>query len=337
MRVTINKIAELAQVSKCTVSKALNDKPGVGKETRDRILSLARMLDFQPDSSARALALQKTGIIGLLIPHESVSALSGNYWPLVLTGVSEQATKLQLNLLVLTLPREGDIQGAVNQIMKRNTVDGLIIGSELLDKAIFSQLIISKLPFILLGQNPDFNHFCVDVDSAQGTGLMLRHMLAHGYRKIGALLGPGLYPYTRERHGAYHRVLDEAGIPWRGVAFSDYYTQDTGVSTHALLDAHPDMDALYIASGGQFFLDAFRAVQERGLQVPQFGLGTYDDSVYFDFIQPKITAVRQPTYDTGVAAVQMLLRLIDGEPVAPIVRLENSLIVRESCAEARIQ
>ena len=85
MKLNINHIAEMAQVSKGTVSKALNGRSRISDATRQRILKLVNELGYQQDATARALALQKTGIIGFLIPHEAAFTQSGNYWKKAIT------------------------------------------------------------------------------------------------------------------------------------------------------------------------------------------------------------------------------------------------------------
>lgn len=328
MKLTINKIAEMAQVSKGTVSKALNGVKGVSPATRERILALTKMLDFQPDASARALAMQKTNTLGLLIPHES-DALSEHFWPALLSGISGQATRLGMNLMVITPEHEGDIKGTIHRILKSNSVDGLIIGSDMLDKESYSRMTLSGLPFVLIGQNPAFQHYCVDVDSRQGTALIMNHLLSKGYRKIAALLGPEDYPYNRERKETYEKVLTGAGITWRAVGYSEYHEPETRVALNKLLDQHPDLDCLFVGAGGQFLLDALQALKTRGVNFETLGMGTYDNYNYLDYMDPKISAVKQPTQAAGAAAVKMLVGLIGGEePAEKLLHLENELVIR---------
>lgn len=334
MKLTINQIAELAQVSKGTVSKVINGHKGISASTRERILKLIKQLDYHPDASARALALQKTGVIGFLIPHEAATSLNGHFWTIVLSGISQQAAQLGYNVMILTTPREGDIQGALNLILKRSTVDGLIIGSELLDKESLSTLVLNKIPFVLLGQNPDFQHYCVDVDSHQGTTAMINHMVTQGYRRIGALFGPGYYPYIKERYHGYVQALEAHGISWSAVAYSEYDSSTIRSNLIALLEAHPDMDALYLASGGDFLFDVFKVLRERRVRVPEFGLGVFDDYPFMELITPRITAVRQPLFLAGQQAVTLLQNLIqDTPPDQRMVQLSTELIVRDSCRE----
>ena len=334
MKLTINQIAEKAQVSKGTVSKVLNGHKGISQATRDRILTLVQQLDYHPDSSARALALQRTGVLGFLIPHEAATSLTGQYWTIVLSGISQRATQLGYSVLVLTTPQEGDIEGALSQILKRSSVDGLIIGSELVDHESLEALAHRNIPFVLLGQNPDFPHWCVDVDSLTGTKLLIDHMVHQGYRKIGALLGPLHYPYVEARRQGYLSSLEANGIEWSATEYSAYDGPSIRQNLAALLDQHPDMDGLYLASGGDFLFDGFRVLQDRGLTIPAFGLGVFDDYPFLDLVTPRITAVRQPLFEAGQEAVSLLFQLVqDTPPEQQLVRLPTSLVVRQSCGE----
>ena len=334
MKRTINQIADLAQVSKGTVSKVINGHKGISAPTRERILQLIQQLDYHPAASARALALQKTGILGFLIPHEAATSLTGHYWTIVLSGISQMAAELGYNLMVLTTPREGDIQGALNQVLKRSTVDGLIIGSELLDKESLSTLVVHQIPFVFLGRNPDFQHFCVDIDSTHGTIALIDHMVRQGYRKIGALFGPRSYPYSQERFDAYRQALESNRVAWSATAFSDYQSASIRLNLETMLDEHPDMDALYLASGGDFMYDAFKVLHQKNLRIPEFGLGVFDDYPFMELLTPGITAIQQPLFLAGQEAVRLLESLIEGTPpLGSQVQLPTTLIVRESCGE----
>ena len=334
MKLTINQIAELAQVSKGTVSKVLNGHAGISAPTRERILKLVKQLDYQPDASARALALQKTGIIGFLIPHEAATSLTGHFWTIVLSGISQRLTQLGYSLMVLTTPREGDIQGALNQILKRGTVDGLIIGSELLDKASLSTLVMHQIPFVLLGQNPEFQHYCVDIDSLKGTVSLIDHMARRGYRKIGALFGPQYYPYTQERYTGYRQSLTANKLDWSAAAYCTYEPASIRRTTEVLLDAHPDMDALYLASGGDLLFEVFKVLKDRGIRIPDFGLGVFDDYPFMELVTPGITAIHQPLVQFGLEAVDLLQSLVRATPPNQfVVQLPTSLVVRGSCGE----
>lgn len=334
MKLTIQRIADLAGVSKGSVSKALNGQKGIGEETRTRILRLVQELDFQPDSSARALALQRTGTIGLLIPHSVDASMSGQYWGSVLAGIGRRASRAGLKVLVLNAPEEGDVRGALNPVLRRRTVDGLVLGGDLIDKPSLSTLVLHNLPFVLFGRNPEFTHYCVDIDSDQGTTLLVNHMIDQGYRRIGAIFGPETYAYVPERRDAYRRVLRDRGVSWSAEAHTPYVSPSIRATLAGLLDRHPDMDALFVGAGGDFLLDCLGVLQDRNVPMPQFGLGVFDDYAFLDILRPKVTAIRQPLVEAGEAALTMLEDLIEGRtPPSPWIKLPTKLVVRQSCSE----
>jgi LacI family transcriptional regulator len=94
------------------------------------------------------------------------------------------------------------------------------------------------------------------------------------------------------------------------------------------------MDALYLASGGDFMFDAFKVLKERNLRIPSFGLGVFDDYPFMELLTPAITAIRQPLFQAGQEAVTLLQRLIqENPPQRSLVQLPTTLIIRESCGE----
>jgi LacI family transcriptional regulator len=94
------------------------------------------------------------------------------------------------------------------------------------------------------------------------------------------------------------------------------------------------MDALFLASGGDFLFDAFHVLQDRGLVMPDFGLGVFDDYSFLDILTPRITAIAQPLTLAGETSVDLLLRIIREAPESnQIIQLPTTLIARGSCGE----
>ena len=91
MGITIQDIADLAKVSKGTVSRVINGAPGVGAETRKRILKLIEELDYQPNASAQGLASRRSYNIGVIIPHTGSYSMSTTYWPTLLTAITGES------------------------------------------------------------------------------------------------------------------------------------------------------------------------------------------------------------------------------------------------------
>lgn len=330
----INTLAKLAQVSKGTVSKALNGRPGVGAETRARILELAAQLDFRPNSSAQALVHKRTQNIGVLIPHEAGQTLTGPYWPRIITSIAANAATADYNVLLLTPKTEGDIESAYKVVLQTRRVDGLIIGSELLDTRSISRLLVQELPFVLIGRNPGFAGQYVDVDNRAAAYETGSYMVKHGFRRLGMLSGPVEYPYTGLRiEGFQDGVRDFGGELIAVESAKTYDTMHVRVAVRRMLN-HQGIDGLFIASGGDFMFDTLDEMRVNGCDPASIGLMVFDDYRYIDFIEPKLTAVRQPLEAMGRAAMEMLFRLMAGEAgVVTEVTLPATIVPRESCRE----
>ncbi len=313
MKLTINEIAEIAQVAKSTVSKALNGQKGVSDEKRKLILDLAEELKYEPSASAQALASSKTGSIGLLIPHEAGYSLSGSYWSAIITSIAEVANRHNYSLLILTPANETDISAPIESVIRRRNVDGLIIGAEQLDPATISRLIEEEIPFVFIGRNPQVQHYSVDVDNAGGSERLVSYLVETGYRKIVCLAGPAEYLYSQERVEGYHTALKKAGIDWSVVEHTKYTSEQTRSATAKILQEHPDMDALYVTAGGDFIFDCIDILRIAGTNLKKFGLGAYDDYRVFDYVDLPICTVRQPLKEIGSTAAGLLFTFLAGK------------------------
>jgi len=312
MKLTINEIAQIAHVAKSTVSKALNGQKGVSDEKRKQILELAEQLQYEPSASAQALAFSKTGTIGLLLPHEAGYSLSGAYWSAIITSVAQAANAHSYSLMILTPSSDDDISAPVETVIRRRNVDGLIIGAEQLDPAITSRLIEEEIPFVFIGRNAQIQHYSVDVDNKGGSDRLVSHMIGEGYRKIVCLSGPASYLYTQERVEGYRSALARAGIAWNAVEYTSYSIEATRDMMARIISLYPDMDALYVTAGGDFLLDCIDLLRLSGINLHKFGIGTFDDYRFFDYLSLPICTIRQPLKDIGSKAAELLFTFLSG-------------------------
>ncbi len=312
MKLTINEIAERAQVAKSTVSKALNGQKGVSDEKRRQILALAEELNYEPSASAQALASSRTGSIGLLIPHEAGYSLAGAYWSAIITSIAQVANLHNHSLLILTPATGDDVSGPVEAVIRRRNVDGLIIGAEKLDPRVISRLIEEEIPFVFIGRNAQIQHYSVDVDNLGGSERLVSHLASAGRRRIACLAGPEQYLYTQDRVAGYRNALAKAGIEWSSVIHTDYTSEASREAMARLLTEHPDLDALYVTAGGEFLLDCIDVLRLSGENPKRIGLGAFDDYRFFDYIDIPVCAVRQPLREIGEAAAGLLFDFLSG-------------------------
>jgi DNA-binding LacI/PurR family transcriptional regulator len=313
MKLTINEIAELSQVSKSTVSKALNGKKGVSEEKRERIVKIAEQLDYHPNASARALASNRSLAIGLMLPCHAGSLMSGAYWSTMVATIAEEASLRGYSLLVLSpSPEVGDYGAFVESFVKRRNVDGLIVSAERLDPKIVSTLALAELPFVIIGSSPGVRHYSIDVDNEAASRKVVAHLVAKGRRRIACLAGPAGLPYVIERIEGYRSALREAGLSWSAVEHSAYDPEDAKAAIERLLEGHPDADALFFTAGGDFVLDAIDALGRLKFDLSEFGLSVFDDYRFFDRLGLPVSRLRQPLREIGLKAASLLFELIGG-------------------------
>jgi LacI family transcriptional regulator len=313
MKMTINEIAELAQVAKSTVSKALNGQKGVSEEKRKLILKLAEHLDYHPNASAQALASNRSGSIGFVLPHQAGFSLAGAYWSAIITAVAQEARSHNYNLLILAPGPDDDLAPPIESVLKRRNVDGLIIGAEHIDPKAVSTLILQEVPFVLIGRSPNVRHYSVDVDNVEASCRIVTHLASKGHMRIACLAGPRDYPYIQERVEGYHEALRSAGLGWSAIEYSPYISEEIDAAIARLLSAYPDTDSLYITAGGEFILDALDAIKRAGRELSSFGFAVFDDYRFFDYLGLPISRMRQPLNEIGARAASLLFEIMDGK------------------------
>ncbi|ADN01069.1 LacI family DNA-binding transcriptional regulator [Spirochaeta thermophila] len=332
MKITINEIARLANVSKSTVSKVLNGYPGINQKTRERVLKVVKEMQYEPNTIARALSSKRTGNIGLLIPHTPEYSVSGAYWSTFISCITASVTEHDYHLLLLLPHEEGRLERIFKAVIKRGIVDGLIIGSEFLDKYWLGELLHHRIPFVMLGRNPEFVHYAVDIDNRKAAYEATSHLVQRGYTRIALVAGPESYFYNLQRAEGYQDALRRHGMTYHRTLYLPYENYPfVHTSIASLFAESPPPDALLVAAGGDFMLEVLQALEETGHRPPEVGFLTFDDYRYLDHTSPPITAVAQPMGRMSRKAVEMLMALLKKEePPAKEELFPATLVERES-------
>lgn len=326
---TIEKIAQLAGVSKATVSRVLNNKPDVNKATRENILKIIADNDFQPNAFAKAFSLQKSHSIGLIIPYEADYIFSNPFYIEVMRGVSTEINNRGYYLSIC-YPKDHNYV----DMYKQKRVDGYI----LMSPGSFHSHIIDSLneveaPFISTAHIPDYAEMIsVDVDNYKGGRMLTDYLVGLGHKKIAYIGKLSVTSSTDRLHG-YQDILKENGIKPDDslVKISNSGTSDSGYQImKELLAENLDITAVFAASdimtGG-----IIKAVKEAGLKVPEdISVVGFDDIPGSEYADPPLTTIKQPAFQKGVEATKMLIDLIEDEiePKSKILELE--LIIRKS-------
>jgi DNA-binding LacI/PurR family transcriptional regulator len=336
--VTIKDIAEMAHVSKGTVSRVINGVTGVGDDTRRRVLKLIESLDFHPNASARGLAARKTNTMGFVIPHTGKYTMTSTFWPVFLTVVTQEAAARGINVLLSTARSEDDVDSAFRSILRGRRIDGAIIGAEQFGEKQLAELLLKNMPFVMVGRNSRISTHYVDVDNSLGARMAAEHLASKGHERLAVLAGPDTFPYVHDRVQGVRDSCRERGLADPVVVHCPYDTMEAARCVEGILLSRPAVTGIFVAAG-DLVVGTLRACTEMRRSVPaDVSVISFDDHPFFAHLTPGVTAIAQPIEEIGAAAVEMLFELMAGrEPARSAVVIPPSLVERGSCAAPRVR
>ena len=335
-KVTIKDVAAAAGVSHQTVSRVMNDRPDVAKETRRRVRKVIADLDYQPSDIARSLSRQHSYTLGVVTAGLKYIGPSRT-----LNGITEKAEELGYGLLLKELPsfNTNDIKPILNFLNSRQ-VDGIIwavaeIGENHEHLQQLHKDISTPMVFLTMGTRKDM--LIVAVDNYLGGRMAAEHLLEQGFRKIGHISGPLDWWESRQRKSGWHDALSEAGIPEEEhhCETGDWSSASGYAAMAQILKNFPQVDAVFIAND-QMALGALQLTWQKNINVPEdiavVGFDNLPESQYF---WPPLTTVRQNLRHLGGRAVSELIRIIeanrnDNEVPPQVITLRPDLVIRES-------
>lgn len=336
--VTIEEIARLADVSRSTVSRVLNNHPNVRPEVREKVLRVVHEHNYTPNAAARSLASSRSNVVSLVVPRSAATLFADPFFPLVIQGISEACAGagyfLMLSMLTADLERP-----FYNRVLRGRHFDGVIMLSSDVDDPLLPQLIRDGMPLVLVGRHPYLEHVAtVDVENREGARLATAHLLGLGHRRVATITGPQNMVVGIDRRDGYKQALTAAGITIDpALIVEGDFTQESGYSGMARLLALPAPPrAVFVASDAMAF-GAMRAIGEAGLRVPEHvALVGFDDVPAAAYSSPPLSTVHQPCVELGAAAVRALVAQIDAPGPPPVaVRLPVTLKVRGTCGGLR--
>jgi len=338
-RVTLKDVAEEAGISYQTVSKVLRGQGNVSAETRARILAIVQDLSYRPNVRARNLRVRRSHLIGYSWRPEPPDL----YNPILekfLQSIIDIAERHDHNVLTFAWQQEGDRLEKYRDLIQSGRVDGLILSSIDFDDSRVAYLKDLNFPFVAFGRaNPKWDFAYIDVDGEAGLRLMTEHLLALGHRRIAVLAWSEGSRTGEDRLKGYHAAMQQAGIP-----FEEGWIQrgENIVSTgyeHAnrlLQLSLAKRPTALIGMSDTLAVGAMNAARHLGLTVGQdISIAGFDDTPLSQYLQPSLTTVRQPIWEVGQRAVELLLQIMNGIlPAKSQLLLTPRVIVRQSTGVA---
>lgn len=321
-RLTMADLAELAQVSKITVSRALRNSPTVRPDTRERIQALAKQHGYKLNLSARSLRLQRSNMVAVVVEMRPSPdrPLTGPFPMALMGGICQELTSIGYAVLLTT--RDGMQAPAVQ------TADGIILlGQGSHDEAAV-ELAEGDVPLVVWGaEAPGHDYVTVGSDNRQGGALAAERFLSIGRRR-GLFLGDTSHAEIEQRHDGFRDAMIAGGGELTGSVICPFSIAAGAAAVAGWLDGGGlPFDCLFAASD-LLAIGALQALQERGLSVPDaVSVIGYDDTPLGACLTPPLSSVHQDWQAGGALLATHILALINGED-ARSVSLPARLVVR---------
>ncbi|GAA1598344.1 LacI family DNA-binding transcriptional regulator [Kribbella sancticallisti] len=327
---TLEQVAALAGVSRATVSRVVNGSPKVLPDTVAAVERAIGELGYVPNRAARALVTRRTDSVALVVPEPDSRVFSDPFFAGILRGVSMTLAPTSSQLVLLIEPAEGDDQRLL-RYLRGGHVDGAIIVSHHGRDNVLQELAQLPLPIVFSARplGVEVPVASVDVDNVAGARTAVEYLLSIGRRKIGTVAGPLDMTAGLDRLTGYQQVAAEAGLT-EAVAYGDFTADGGEQAALRLLDEHPDLDGLFVASD-LMATAALRVLSQLGRRVPDdVAVVGFDDSVVATTTTPKLTTVRQPVEKLGARLAEIMLAKIGGADLTSPEIYDTELIIRGS-------
>lgn len=330
---TIKDIAKVAGVSVTTVSRALNGYSDVSDKTRQRIMEVAKELDYSPNTVARSLVMKKSKTIGLLVSNMNRDGVKDNFTFEVLCGINQASADSEYDLVLFSTTSTKQREKTYTQLCRERRVDGVIIQGIRTDDPYLEEVVQSDIPCVLIDIPIESNTVgYVTTDNVEGARNAVKHLIEEGHKHIGMINGHSHADVSIRRLQGYRKAMNEHGLDIRmdWVGTGDFVEDKAEDATLELLNAHPEITALFCASDLMAF-GSIKAIKQLGKRVPEdIAVIGYDDILLAAYASPALSTVRQDKFRLGWEAALLLIGMLEGETNHHAKVMETELIIRES-------
>jgi LacI family transcriptional regulator, galactose operon repressor len=333
--ITIKDIARMANVSHTTVSRALNNKSRICSETKEKILAIARQLNYRPDFIARSLVMKRTKTLGLVI-----TTIANPFYNELAQGIEATARGLGYNIILCSTRSDLSAEKQYVEMLRSKGVDGIIFTSAHLHDANIVALAEEDFPMVLVNRRTyepivkekiDY----VGVNNIRGGYLGIEHLIKLGHQQIGLIGGSSESSVGFERLEGGKKAFRAYGLEERADYFLEGdFLKGSGYEGGKQFLRMKEPPSAIFAANDYMALGAYEAILDQGLRVPEdIALIGFNDIEFTSMKGIELTTIGQKKYEMGSLAVKCLVeRIEEGRfDSSKEIILEPELIVRRTC------
>ena len=330
--ITIKDIARILNISISTVSRALRDAYDVNPDTRDKVLKLAKELNYKPNFNASGLAGGGTRNIGIILPF-----ITNYYFSMVITGIQEVAYTKGYNIVLYVTNDSPERELDVVKHLNTQNLDGILvsISSDSAANSNFERIIAEGTPIVFFDRVlSGVEASKVVQDDYNGAFEAVEHLIQQGFTRIAHVAGPENLDFTKNRLAGYLAALSKHDIPVHpGWVIHSGFSQEDGETDLEHLFSQEDRPDAVFAVNDRKAIGVMQALKARGVSIGRdFGVIGFTNDPMSTIISPTLSTVAEPAYEVGKVSCELLLEhIVRKSNFQPReVVLPGKLIPRES-------
>ncbi len=330
MALTLKDIAKMVGVAESTVSRAINNKPGVGEDTRRKILNIVEEYNYKPNQMARGLAKQETRIIALFVPD-----LSLNSHLQIMNKVEGVANNQGYQVILCNTRESSEREKAYLNLLEKNQVDGaIIVGSKLTDENIINTVLRGDNIIVLINRlTEELLLPTVLIDKTRGAYLATEHLIEQGFKKVALIMGDTNSFNENEKLTGYKNALQDYEQEYdESYVFASKGKKEDGHKAFMQAIELPQIPRAFFVTNELMAAGLVESIKMGGYLIPEdFAVVCYGKSILTSVIEPSLTVVDEPLQEMGKIAAKYLIQLINGNSPSEMIKvLKPELKINDS-------
>ncbi|MFK7926372.1 MAG: LacI family DNA-binding transcriptional regulator [Bacteroidia bacterium] len=344
-QITLSDLAKELGISTATVSRALKDYPDISNKTKQRVLELAKKLNYRPNTMAAGLRKQESRIIGVIIPE-----IVNHFFSSVIKGIMQVAYDSDYRVMICQSDESYEKEVTDANALFNSRVDGLLVSlahhTQSLDH--FEEFINAGVPIVFFDKIPQHASMAetskVAVDDYQGAYQMVSHLISQGAKRIAHFRGPMMAYTSRNRYNGYIQAHKDHGLELDESLIFDTHniTMEEGRQfANEVMQNPTGCDAIFCITD-TVAIGAIDALKANGVKVPEdIMVAGFSDWQVSAIIDPPLSSVAQPSLEMGKQAIALLLHEINAQKnnltvEYQFIELPTELKIRQSSLRTKV-